>query len=236
MGGMSLLKLDSRKNENMCYKQQRENSVLLATEPADGILLRRSLTGDEDAFEALVSRYRSPLLRYINRILKDEEQANDILQFVFLRFYISLPTLQVDMPLKPWLFQVAYHRCIDELRRQRCRPSIRFSELSREGGHEGIAFIESIEDPQPSPEEVVEQLDLQAILHQAIGGLPPKFRSVVRLRCFGHLSFSEIGHLLKMPEATTKTYYYRGLRYLRSILVRSHMGFFDLATATERRR
>ena len=117
----------------MSYEQQRKNSPLLATEPSDGILLRQSLTGDEDAFEALVSRHSSPLWWYIRRILKDEEQADDILQFVFLRLYVSLPTLQMDRPLKPWLFQVARHRCIDELRKQRCRPSIRFSEFFGEG-------------------------------------------------------------------------------------------------------
>src|SRR5690348_6649165 len=100
---MGILKLDNRKEEkNMSYRRQRKNSALSTTEPSDGILLRRSLTGDEDAFEALVSRYSSPLQRYIRRILKDDEQAYDILQFVFLRLYVSLPTLQMDIPLKPW--------------------------------------------------------------------------------------------------------------------------------------
>src|SRR5216684_1515823 len=139
--------------KSVSYMQQGKHSTSQGTEPSDGILLRQSLAGDEYAFEALVNRYRSPLLNYIRRILKDDEQAYDVLQFVLLRLYVSQPTLLKDVPLRAWLFQVAH----------------------------------------PLPEEIVEQRDLRAVLHQAIGKLPPRFRSIVQLRFFGELSFSEIG-------------------------------------------
>ncbi len=202
----------------MSYKQQEKQNASQGTEPSDGILLRQSLAGDEYAFEALVNRYRSPLLNYIRRILKDDEQAYDVLQFVLLRLYVSQPTLLKDVPLRAWLFQVAHHRCLDELRKQRCRPSLHFSELCWEDENEGIELIESIQDSHPLPEEIVEQRDLRAVLHQAIHNLPPRFRWVVHLHCFGHLTFSEIGRTLKMPVPTAKAYYYRALPLLRSAL------------------
>jgi RNA polymerase sigma-70 factor (ECF subfamily) len=182
------------------------------------MLLGQSLAGDEYAFEVLVSRYRRPLLNYIRNILKDDDQAHDVLQFVLLRLYVHRPTLLKDMPLKAWLFQVAHHRCIDELRQQRRRHSIHFSELSWDDDAEGMGLIESIQDPQPLPEEIVEQLDLHAVLQQAIRRLPPKLRWVIYLHCFGHLNFSEIACTLKMPETTAKTYFYRALPLLRSAL------------------
>ncbi len=202
----------------MSYRQQEKHNTSPGTEPTDGILLRHSLAGDEYAFEALVSRYRSPLLNYIRRILKDDEQAYDVLQFVLLRLYDSQPTLQKDVSLRGWLFQVAHNRCLDELRKQRCRPAIHFSELSREDESEGIALLESIQDPHPSPEEIVEQRDLRTVLHQAIHSLPPRLRWVVHLHCFRHLTFSEIGRTLKMPVPTAKAYYYRALPLLRCAL------------------
>jgi RNA polymerase sigma factor (sigma-70 family) len=202
----------------MSYKQQERQSISQGTEPSDGTLLRQSLAGDQDAFEALVSRYRTPLLNAIRRILKDDEQAYDVLQFVFLQLYVSQPTLLKDVPLRGWLFQVAHHRCLDELRKQRRRPAIHFSALCWEDDNEGIALIESIQDPQPSPEEIVEQRDLRAVLHQAIQSLPPRLRWVVHLHCFRHLTFSEIGRTLKMPVPTAKAYYYRALPLLRCAL------------------
>jgi len=207
--------------KSVSYKQQEKQSTSQGTEPSDGILLGQSLAGDEYAFEALVSRYRSPLLNSIRRILKDDEQAFDVLQFVLLRLYVSQPTLQKDVPLRGWLFQVAHNRCIDELRKQSSRPSLRFSELFSEDESDELDLTESIQDSHPLPEEIVEQHDLHAVLQQAIGKLPPMFRSVVQLRFFGELSFSEIGQTLKMPTSTAKTYWYRSLRRLRSTLANS---------------
>ncbi len=205
----------------MSYIQQGKNSTWQGKEPSDGILIGQSVAGDERAFEALVSRYHHPLLNYIRRILKDDEQAYDVLQVVLLRLYISLPTLLTDVPLQPWLFRVAHNRCMDELRKQRCRPSLRFSELSREDESDELDLTESIQDPQPLPEEIVEQLDLHAVLQQSIGKLPPRFRSVVHLHFFGQLSFTEIGHTLKIPTSTAKTYCYRSMQRLRSTLANS---------------
>ena len=182
------------------------------------MLLRQSLAGDQDAFEALVSRYRNPLLNTIRRLLKDDEQAYDVLQFVLLQLYVSQSTLLKDVSLRGWLFQVARNRCMDELRKQRRRPAMHFSELCWEDENEGIALLESIQDPHPLPEQIVEQRDLYAVLHQAIQSLPPRFRWVVQLRCFGHLTFSEIGRTLKMPVPTAKSYYYRALPLLRCAL------------------
>src|SRR5436190_21303045 len=116
--------------KSMSDLHQGKHCALQETESSDGFLLRQSLAGDECAFEALVSRYRTPLLNYIRRVLKEDEQAHDVLQFVLFQLYVSQPRLLRDVPLRGWLFQVARHRCLDELRKQRCRPAIHFSKLS----------------------------------------------------------------------------------------------------------
>lgn len=205
----------------MPYMQQGKQDTWQANEPADGVLVEQAVAGDERAFEALVTRYQHSLLNSIRCILKDDDLANDVLQFVLLKFYVSLPTLRRDVQLKAWLFQVAHNRCMDELRKQRCRPALRFSELSREDENDELEPTESIQDPHPLPEEMVEQLDLQAVLQQAIGTLPPRFRLIVDLRFFGQLSFAEISQILKMPTSTAKTYCYRSIRRLRSTLANS---------------
>lgn len=103
----------------------------------------------------------------------------------------------------------------------RYRPAIHLSELYREDEDAGISLIESILDPRPLPEEIVERLDMDAALEQAMDRLPPRFRSIVHLRYCGQLTFAEIGFTLKMPTPTVKTYYYRALPRLRSALANS---------------
>ena len=67
--------------KSVSYMQQGKHSASQGTDTSDGILLGQSLAGDEYAFEALVSRYRSPLLECIRRVLKDDEIAGAMSRF-----------------------------------------------------------------------------------------------------------------------------------------------------------
>lgn len=184
---------------------------------SDMVLAQQVLSGDQDAFAVLVRRYSTPLFNFICRFLGDYDQACDVLQQVFLRFYTSLPTLGTSEPFKPWLFQVARNCCVDELRRRK-RYAIHFSQLETENSEGETPFLGDMADPGPLPEEIMERHDLQHVLQAAIQSLPPKFRDVVTLRYLAQLSFSEIGKTLSMPEATAKTYFHRAKVLLRKTL------------------
>ncbi len=194
---------------------QHQRTQRQTPEIPDGVLASQTLSGDQHAFEALVLRYNTPLFNFICRFLGDYDQACDISQQVFLQLYISLPTLRTSEPLKAWLFQVARNRCLDELRR---KHAIHFSELEATGDDDELSLLATMPDPSPLPEELAERHDLQSHLQQAIQALPPKFRSVVILRYANQMSFSEIGQILKMPEATAKTYFQRAKPLLRAAL------------------
>ena len=195
--------------------QLRERTKQHVPEIPDSVLARQILAGDQQAFETLVQRYSTPLFNFICRFLGDYDQACDISQQVFLQLYLSLPTLRTGDPLKAWLFQVARNRCLDELRR---KHAIHFSELETASDEDDLSPLASMPDTSPLPEELAEHHDLQECLQQAIEALPPKFRSVVLLRYAGQLSFSEIGQVLAMPEATAKTYFQRAKPLLRTAL------------------
>lgn len=193
----------------------------LSCEPSDKALIDQAFKGDHAAFERLVYRYQTALYNFIGRCLGDYEQAYDVLQFVFMQLYVSIPKLHNNLtsqrskfPLKSWLFQVAWNRCMDELRKKR---PVLFSELEP-AEEEEPSVIDVLPDPYPLPDEVAEQQDLRGRLCFAIQSLPPKFRSVVFLRYTEELSFGEIGHRLNMPENTAKTYFQRARPLLRASL------------------
>ncbi len=197
--------------------QTQECVKISHPEISDAVLAQQTLAGDQQAFEVLVHRYSTPLFNFIYRFLGDYDQACDVLQQVFLRFYTSLPALSVSNPFKAWLFQVARNCCVDELRRRR-RYAIHFSQLESMSTESETSMLADMPDQSPLPDLLAEHHDLQECLQRAIQTLPPKFRSVVQLRYAGQLSFAEIGQVLRMPEATAKTYFHRAKQLLRTTL------------------
>jgi RNA polymerase sigma factor (sigma-70 family) len=181
----------------------------------DAILIQAARAGDASAFESLVRRYHPALFNFICHFVGEYDLACDILQHVLLQLYLSLPTLRTTQPLRCWLFRVAQNRCIDELRRKQI---LHFSELEGADDEEELSPLATLCDVEPLPEEVAEWHDLQQWLRQAISDLPPKYRAIVVLRYASHLSFSEIGQTLGIPEATAKTYFHRAKPMLRASL------------------
>ncbi len=184
-------------------------------EASDSILVHRSIRGDFQAFEELAERY-SPLLEgYLARWCPDPSLVPDLVQGVLLQLYLSLSTLHVERSLKGWLMQVAHNCCVNEYRRT--RPLL-FSQLASTSGEEDLDLLATLPDPDPSPEEQIEQQEWQNEVVQAICALPVKQRRVVWLKYTDQLSFAEIGKLLHMPAATAKTNFARARPVLRHLL------------------
>lgn len=187
-------------------------------EMSDGVLAQQALAGQQWAFEVLVHRYSTSLFSFIYHFLGDYDQACDILQQVFLQLFLSLSSLHIGEPLKPWLFQVARNRCLDDIRQRNRRRNVHFSELESSSDEDELPSLVNIPDNSPLPEELAERADLQQRLRQAILELPPKFRAVVYLRYAAQLSFAEIAQTLNMPTATAKTYFQRAKPLLSASL------------------
>lgn len=189
----------------------------------DRTLLELACTGNQAAFEVLVERYQEMLYRFAARRV-DIELARDVLQFVWLQFYLAMPGLlqkpvivEDNASLKAWLFCITRNRCIDEMRKSRRRPHL-FSELSPSSEDEEQSPLSEMLDAAPLPEEQAEQHDDQARLRRAIETLPPKYRAIVWLRYTQELSFNEIGIRLNIPTNTVKTYFHRARPQLCAVL------------------
>ena len=198
----------------------RSSDNELSSDSSDAEVAQQVIKGNTEAFEILVKRYSAPLFSYIYHFMLDHEDASDMLQEVFVRFYLSLPALTDEKPFKSWLFQVAHNYCIDKLR-QRRRQTLRFSQLEKDNNDSETFPLDEISDTSTSVEDLIEEQDMQCLLHGAILSLPIKFRNVVVLRYTSNLRFSEIGKILDMPEQTTKTYFHRAKVLLRKRLERA---------------
>ena len=190
----------------------------------DHDLIELTCSGNQEAFEMLVHRYQTRLYNYVKSHIGIED-AYDVVQFVWVQLYLSLPKLRSNqmsmsrhLSLKPWLFRVASNHCIDEKRKSSRRPVIASLEYITSPEEEDNAVFTAIFDPAPQPEALVEQWDQREHVVAAIQTLPARFRSVLWLRYAEGLTFPEIAQRLNMPNTTAKTYFYRGCKELRSAL------------------
>lgn len=169
--------------------------------------------GDVVSFDEIVRRYSTPIYAFILRMVGRPEDADDLTQDVFVQVLKSLPSAKPELPFRPWIYVIARNKCLDHLKR---RKALNFSALSTTDTDDRAE--ERVQDGQPLPEDLAETADLRDILHQAIGGLPARYRAVVALRYSTDLTFAEIGVVLDLPENTVKTHFQRAKAMLRTAL------------------
>ena len=168
----------------------------MALPQPDPNVLRLARRGDERAFALIVRQYQTPLYNYISRILGgDRALAEDVCQEVFLRVYQALPGFDNRCQFTTWLFQVAKHRVVDELRarERRGRPTIELSSAPQL--HLSVAPAEPIES-------------MEAVW-EAIAGLSLDLKMALLLRDVVGLSYAEIAEALETTLATVKWRIYK---------------------------
>ena len=190
-------------------------------ETSDSFLVQQAHNGDQEAFEVLVSRYKQSLFGLIYHYIGEYHETEDVLQQVWLQLYLSLATLRPHAQIKPWLFTVARNRSLDFLRHKRLHSQRlhSFSEVKANNEEDEVAFLDTILDLSPTPEEQAELHDLQREIQHAIRALPHTYRSVVWLSYGGQLKYAEIGRILDIPDSTVKTHFNRAKPFLRAAFV-----------------
>ncbi len=186
-------------------------------------ILRRARDGDERAFAAIVEQYQTPLHNYVVRVLAgDRSLAEDLCQEIFMRVHRALPGFDGRCLFTTWLFQVAKHRVVDELRarERRGQPPVELDAVL----HLALAV---------PPADTVEEMD---IVWRAIGALDVDLRMALLLRDVVGLSYAEIADSLETTMATVKWRIYRGREVVAAELCREGLARPAAVRASGRRR
>ena len=186
----------------------------------DEDLMLRYRNGDEDAFEMLYRRYEKPVFSFIYRILMSAVDAEDLCQETFLRLVKEKKNYQVSGNFKTWIFRIALNLCRDRLRRKKFRShrSIDAPSLSQNGNIN--EFENALSDPAPDQIDCMEKNEMKVLIQQAFAKLPEKQRTVVILKEYQALKFSEIAEIMKSPVGTIKSLNHRGHKKLKKILTK----------------
>jgi RNA polymerase sigma-70 factor, ECF subfamily len=171
----------------------------------DADVVTRVLAGDSALFELVMRRYNRLLFRLARGIVRDDDEARDVVQAAYVRAYYHLDQFRGPAGFKAWLARIAINEALSRARRA---PALSDTE------QQVLALPDLTE---VGPEHAAASRDLLRILQAAIDRLPEEFRQVFMLRGVEQLRTAETAELLEIKPATVKTRFHRARRMLQEL-------------------
>jgi RNA polymerase sigma-70 factor (ECF subfamily) len=172
--------------------------------------------GDAQSFELLLQRYRTPLVNFLYRMVRDREQAEDLAQEVFLRVYRAREEYVPSAKFTTWLFRIATNLALNSVRDNRYhRMETSIDAPITADAEDGDERQFELADQRPDIEQhLVEEAKRKMIRH-AIDKLPEKQRAAVLLHKYQELDYAEIAKILSCSESALKSLLFRAYETLR---------------------
>jgi len=166
------------------------------------LLVCRCQEGEREAFDELVQIWQMRLFYYVRRLIRDEDQAWQILQEIWIKVFRSLKRLKETSRFPGWLYRIARHQAIDNIREE-YRQSLRQVQLQQEYtsvDHERLTFDDADQ------------------VHFGLDQISVHFREVLTLFFLQDLSLGEISTLLNIPVGTVKSRLYFAKKALKAVI------------------
>lgn len=169
-------------------------------------LVQQSQQGDEEAFGALVKKYKRKVFHLAYSLVRNPESADDMAQEIFIKVFFALPRFNFQSKFSTWLYRIAVNHIKDHLRKEKKSPQIPVEE----------SMVETIQDHRAQKKGQKQILEKQSeLLHKAIQPLSPKYQIILSLRDIQGLSYEEIARVLKLSPGTVDSRLHRARKMLR---------------------
>jgi RNA polymerase sigma-70 factor (ECF subfamily) len=173
----------------------------------DGQLVARIRAGDVALFEELMRRYNQRVYRVARAIIKDETEAEDVMQQAYVNAFTHLHQFEERAKFSTWLTRIAIHEAL--LRRRQARPT---DQMATDAEGEPMPHTHA---HLPDPERQAYAAELRALLEASVDALPESYRIVFMCRDIEGLSTLETADALELGEEAVKTRLHRARAMLR---------------------
>jgi RNA polymerase sigma-70 factor (ECF subfamily) len=173
--------------------------------------------GDEQSFELLLRKYRTPLVNFLYRMVRNTAVAEDLAQEVFLRVYRARKEYAPSAKFTTWMFRIATNLALNSVRDNRHRQMEISMDQSLESGEDEQPAIQ-VPDRTPNVEQVLVERTRSELILRAVHSLPEKQRAAVLLHKYQELDYDEIARILECSESALKSLLFRAYETLRTEL------------------
>jgi RNA polymerase sigma-70 factor, ECF subfamily len=172
--------------------------------------------GDEQSFALLLHRYRTPLVNFLYRMVRNREQAEDLAQEVFIRVYRARADYVPSAKFTTWLFRIATNLALNSVRDTRHqRMEVSLDAPVTVDSEDGDERPLDVAEKNPNIEEHLVQEAQRDMIRHSIDKLPEKQRVAVLLHKYQDLDYGEISRILECSESALKSLLFRAYETLR---------------------
>jgi RNA polymerase sigma-70 factor (ECF subfamily) len=172
--------------------------------------VKRVLSGDRNAFTLLQNKYKKLISNLIRKMVKDEDDIDDLTQETFIKAYNALDTFQFGFAFSAWIYRIASNNCIDFLRKKRFQTVSLSQPVFDEDDDQYI----QIEDTSARPDTEFLNKEKRDIINHAIDKLPENYREIIKLRHEFEMDYIDIAKKLDIPIGTVKAHLFRARKIL----------------------
>jgi RNA polymerase sigma-70 factor, ECF subfamily len=192
---------------------QRSKDTLALSERK---LVERAKRGDPLAFRAIMERHNQRLYRVARAVMKNDTEAEDVVQETYLRAFSNLSKFRGESSLATWLTRIALNEALGRKRKQRPTVTLESVEATQETSAQIIQFPAM--NAETDPERSAAQHEIRKLLERATDALPKPFRVIFVMRDVEEMSIEETASHLGIRPETVKTRLHRARRLLRQSL------------------
>jgi RNA polymerase sigma-70 factor (ECF subfamily) len=185
----------------------------------DETILAGLRAGDQQAFETLVRVYGGRMLAVARRFVRNDEDAQDIVQSAYLNAFRGVGRFEGNCLIATWLHRIVVNTALMTLRSRRRRPEASIEDLLptfQEDGH----HVEQFSDWCAPADELIHRAQTRAMVRACIERLPDNYREVLLLRDIEELSTEEAARMLAITPTAVKVRLHRARQALSTLLRR----------------
>ncbi|HYE54251.1 MAG TPA: sigma-70 family RNA polymerase sigma factor [Chitinophagaceae bacterium] len=181
--------------------------MAVVSQDSELLMQFRNPATKEQGFTAIIKKYQEKLYWHVRRMVVEHEDANDVLQNVFIRVWNGLENFREDSQLYTWLYRIATNECLTFLEQQKKKAAVSLSE------------VESGLSNKIRADKHFDASKLEWKLQLAIQQLPEKQRVVFTLRYYDEMPYEEMSRVLETSEGALKASYHHAVKKIEDYIL-----------------
>jgi len=194
--------------------EKMDTDITIELNTDDLILLEKAKSGDRSSFNRIVLKYQKKIFSFVIKLVNDYDDASDVTQDVFIRFYYAIDNFRGESKLLTYLYRIAYNLSINCIKKRNKHRSKHI-----DINDENINFIKD----DRAGETNIENEERKNIIADAISTLPDKQKAIFNLRFYDNMSYDEISVITGTSVGGLKANYFHAFKKIELLLKNSKL-------------